>query len=332
MFILYLKTVSVKGGNAMRKIFFLSLALLVLTAGLSLAAVQFLSPWVAFGPTLDGDTPLTVLQDGKVVKTTMARWLPGVVAAEMPASFEPEALKAQAVAARTYILERAENPPENHPECAVFDDPACCCAWRSEAALRESWGAEAAGNLRRIHAAVTATDGAVLTYAGTPIRAVFHSSSAGQTESSAALWGALPYLVSVSSPETAADVPNFQSEVTVSPEDVRKAVLEADPACVLQEDPTQWLGETALDDSGRVASLTIGSTTLSGAQVRQLFDLRSTAFTAEYTEGVFRFTVTGYGHGVGMSQYGANVLAQQGRTYEEILAHYYPGTELHSTN
>ena len=308
----------------MRRLFFLSAVLLAVTAVLSLLAVRMISR----KPASDGETALTVRSGGEMVETTMADWLPGVVAAEMPASFEPEALKAQAVAARTFLLQHRQNRPENHPEADVCDDPACCCAHRDEKALRESWGGDAGKNLRRIRAAVTETDGQILTYGGEPILAAFHASSAGKTEDSAALWGAVPYLVSVSTPETAGDVPNFVSEVTVSPEELKTAILAERPEAVFPEDPAQWLGKAEPDGSGRVGTIAVAGETFSGAALRRILNLRSAAFTAEYADGCFTFTVSGHGHGVGMSQYGANVMARQGSDYTEILAHYYPGTIL----
>ena len=304
----------------MKRIFFLSLAMLLCAAGMSIAAVRL---WPSETPRGDADTEITVLTDGGLQETTMAEYLIGVVAAEMPASFEPEALKAQAVAARSYILDRATHPVEAHRDAAVCGDPGCCCAHLSEDEMRENWGRDFRKNLRRIRNAVRETDGQRLTCDGEPIRAVFHSCSGGQTEASAALWGAVPYLVSVSSPETAADVPGYETTVTVSAQDAAQALETA-----LPEDPAQWLGETVRDASGRVETISIGGKTLSGAEARSLFSLRSTNFTAEAADGNLVFHVIGSGHGVGMSQYGANVMAQQGAGYAEILAHYYPGTVL----
>ena len=323
-----------KGGRLVRRIFFLSLALVVLSLCIPWLAVHFqpeepppAETSTAFLP--DDQTLLIVLRDGETVSVTMAEWLPGVLAAEMPASFEPEALRAQAIAARTYIADRAAHRTDKHPDADICSDSTCCCAWAPEEALREKWGGDADRNLARIRAAVADTDGQYLVYDGAPIRAVFHSSSAGATEDSAALWGgALPYLVSVSSPETADDVPNYVSSAEVSADDFRATLLEAYPDCVLPEDASGWLGETVRDESGRVSTQEIGSLTLTGAQVRSLFSLRSAAFTAAYADGVFHFTVTGYGHGVGMSQYGANVMAKAGSSYADILAHYYPGATL----
>ena len=271
---------------------------------------------------------ITVRQAGAVRTLPLSEWLPGVVAAEMPASFAPEALRAQAVAARTYVTDHASHRPKAHPDADVCDDPKCCTAWCSDADMEKKWGADAASNRARIAAAVADTDGEILTWEGAPIRAVFHSSSAGQTESSAALWGDRPYLVSVSTPETAQDVPNYVSTAEIAADAVRAAVLDRYPDCVLGDDPGTWFGTPVLDDSGRVANIPVGSETLTGAQVRALFSLRSAAFSVAYSGGTFTFTVTGSGHGVGMSQYGANVMALRGSGYADILAHYYPGTTL----
>ena len=247
----------------------------------------------------------------------------------MPASFAPEALRAQAVAARTYILRRVRGGGANHPEAGICDRYTCCCAHKDDAALRAQWGKDYARNMARIRQAVTDTDGQYLIYDGQLIRAVFHAASAGSTECSAALWGGdAPYLVSVSSPETAQDVPNYVSTAEIAADAVQDAVLDRYPDCVLGDDPSAWFGTPVLDDSGRVASIPVGSETLTGAQVRALFSLRSAAFSVAYGSGAFTFTVTGSGHGVGMSQYGANVMAAHGSGYADILAHYYPGTAL----
>lgn len=309
----------------MRRIFFLAVATLLCAAGICVAAAR-----LAPEPESAGDDAVTlpVLLDGEIRQMTMAELLPGVVAAEMPASFEPEALRAQAVAARTYILDRNAHRVAAHPDAAVCGDATCCCAWIGDEALREQWGAQYRRNRRKIRDAITATDGQTLQYAGEPIRAVFHSSSAGKTESSAALWGALPYLVSVDSPETAADVPGYETTVTLSPDEVRAALEARFDGIALPEDPAAWLGGIETDASGRVETIGIGGRTLTGGEARECFGLRSAAFTAAYDGGAFVFHVTGSGHGVGMSQYGANVMAKNGCGYEEILAHYYPGAEL----
>ena len=277
---------------------------------------------------LDSELSFTVLTANGVETVTMSDWLPGVVAGEMPALFEEEALKAQAVAARTYIMYSMGREKPAHPEADVCDDPACCKAHSTDEELREKWGESYEENMARVLEAVRSTDGEYMSYGGEVIQAVFHSSSAGRTEDSAAIWQAEPYLVSVESPETAEDVPNYVTSVTVSPEDFRAAVLAVHPEAEFGEDPAFWLGAAVRDASGRVESVDIGGTQVPGTELRTLFQLRSTAFTLDYTAEGFLFTVTGYGHGVGMSQYGANVMAEDGADYEEILTHYYPGAEL----
>ncbi|NCB51481.1 MAG: stage II sporulation protein D [Clostridia bacterium] len=270
----------------------------------------------------------TVLTDGEVKTVTLSEWLPGVLAGEMPVLFESEALKAQAVSARTFIIYRCSNGVPAHPEADICDDAACCAAHITEDELREKWGDDYEEYWAKIVAAVEATDGEHLTYEGQTIQAVFHSSSPGFTENSSALWDGLPYLVSVSSPETETDVPGYVTEVEVSVSDFASSLRAAGIGADLSGTPDLWVGDLVLDESGRVASALIGGTAVGGAELREIFSLRSTAFTLEYIKGAFLFTVTGYGHGVGMSQYGANVMAQNGSSYAEILQHYYPGTHL----
>lgn len=269
---------------------------------------------------------ITVLTDGGAVTMDMQEYLVGVVAAEMPASFQEEALKAQAVAARTYAMYCALG--QKHGDAQVCTDYTCCQAWQSEEALRQKWGGNYDACSQKIRAAVEATAGQYLSYEGQPVFAAFHSSSAGATEDCGQVWNPSPYLVSVSSPETAEDVPNFVSTVDCTPLDFRDTLLYAHPEADFTGEESGWIGEISLDGSGRVASAVLGGVSMKGTELRQLFGLRSTAFCLEYTGESFRFTVTGYGHGVGMSQYGANVMAREGGTYTGILAHYYPGTVL----
>ena len=281
-------------------------------------------------PGADRRASVTLLRNGRVTEMTLAEYLPGVLAGEMPAGFEPQALRAQAVAARTFAVFHARRGTAAHPEAALCADPACCQVWLGEDELRDRWGEGFEANMARIRSAVEDTDGVCLTYGGEPILACFHSSSPGQTENSAAVWGtSLPYLVSVDSPETAADVPDFISTVEIAPEDFREVILSAYPRCAITEAlPPDWLGSRTLDTGGRVASIRVGGTPISGTKMRSLFSLRSACFDLVWTGHSFLFTVTGYGHGAGMSQYGANVMAREGQTWPEILAHYYPGTRL----
>ncbi len=266
-----------------------------------------------------------LLADG-AAELDMQDYLLGVLAAEMPASFHMEALKAQAVAARTYALYCAA--AGKHGEADVCADPRCCQAWQDEAALREKWGGDYEANAQKLRRAVAETAGQHLCYEGQPVFAAFHSSSAGATEDCGQVWNPRPYLVSVPSPESAETVPGYVSELICAPLDFRDVLLSAYPQADFSGPEEDWIGPLARDESGRVASLVLGGVEIRGTALRALFSLRSTAFTLDYADGRFVFTVTGSGHGVGMSQYGANVLAQQGADYAEILAHYYPGTQL----
>lgn len=272
------------------------------------------------------ETIAVLMKDGSVAEMDMQDYLRGVVAAEMPASFHPEALRAQAVAARSYAMYCASFA--KHGPAQVCTDYGCCQAWQSEDERRMKWGEDYAGNEQIIYEAVEATRGEYLAAGGRPVFAAFHSSSASRTENSADVWSAVPYLVSVESPETAEDVPNYVSVVRCSPIDFRDTVLSAHPEADFSGREEEWLGEVRHDASGRVASVTLGGVSVDGKEARKLFSLRSTAFTLAHEDGGFTFTVTGFGHGVGMSQYGADKMARQGADHEEILAHYYPGTVL----
>ena len=138
----------------------------------------------------------------------------------------------------------------------------------------------------------------------------------------------MPYLKSVSSPETGDSVPNFISTVELSELDFRDTILYLKPEADMTGDASAWIGKTELSSSGRVASVVIGGVSFTGSELRTLFGLRSTDFELSYNDGKFTFTVHGYGHGIGMSQYGANAMAKKGADYREILAHYYPSTFL----
>ena len=275
----------------------------------------------------DSDMELAVSRGGELTHETMADYLPLALAGEMPAGFDEDALKAQAVALRTYALccRNAKKPA--HPDADICTSSGCCTAAAEESELRALWGAGYDGCWAKICAAVEETDGQYLVYDGEPILAAFHSSSSGTTQSAADVWSERPYLVSVSSPETASDVKNLVTTVEVSAEDFKSAVAGTSGA-VLGPDPAAWVEKTERNSSGRVRTVTVGGAEISGAALRSLFSLRSTDFDLEYTGSAFTFTVRGYGHGVGMSQYGANVMAKGGATYADILEHYYPGTEL----
>lgn len=275
----------------------------------------------------DSKRNITLLVGSEPVKICVEDYLVGVVAAESPASFEPEALKAQAVAARSFMQYCMEQGA-HHEDADMCSDFSCCQAWLSDDELKARWGDKYEKYAKKIRDAVNSTDGEYICYDGKAALAVFHSSSDGKTEASGEIWGELPYLKSVDTPETAEDVPNFVSSVSMSELDFRDTILYLKPEADMTGDADSWVQDISLDDAGRVKTAVIGGISFTGQELRQLFSLRSAAFALSHNDGMFNFTVAGYGHGVGMSQYGANVLAKQGMDYREILSHYYPGTSL----
>lgn len=278
-----------------------------------------------------GPTILRVLlPDGTVEEMELEEYLWGVLAAEMPVTFRGEALKAQAVAARTYTLYQISHTKKAHPEADVCTDYSCCQAWISREDRLDQWPEEERESYAgRISAALRLTEGQILTWEGEPILAVFHASSAGWTRSAQEVWGTeVPYLTAVESPEGEGDSPNYYSVVTLSQEEFAQKFQEAYPQADLTGALETWFSSPETDESGAPTAFTVGGVRVTAQELRTLCGLRSATFQVECQEGAISFYVTGYGHGVGMSQYGANVLANQGLTWQEILAHYYPGTQL----
>lgn len=275
---------------------------------------------------LDGEMVLKVLDGESVKEMTLGEYLVGVVRAEMPASFELEALKAQTVAARTYTLYKMQTGG-NHGETAdICTDSTCCQAYIAEDKARSNWGENADAYEEKIETAVYDTDGMTILYGGVPILAVFHSSSAGQTRSSGSVWiNDLPYLQSVSSPEEGESIPNYYSRVEFTAEEFREKFLAKHPEADLSGDISGWLKDAVTDSAGSVDTLAVGGVTIKGTELRSILGLRSACFEWEVSDGKLVFYVTGYGHGVGMSQYGANQMAKDGADYQEILTHYYTG-------
>lgn len=269
----------------------------------------------------DQSVTLTVQVGDTVQEMSLGDYLWGVVASEMPASFEQQALNAQACAARTYTVYKLLHPTSAH-EADLCSDTGCCQAWISREDRMNLWGADGEAYAAKITEAVQSTDGWAVCYDGSPIQAVFHAASAQTTRSALEVWGTdVPYLQSVSSPE-GEDVPNYYSTVTVSAADFAAAL----PQCDLSGAVESWIGETSYDDAGLSSSVVIGGTSIATTKLRSLFSLRSSSLSVEAAGDTVTFYVTGYGHGVGMSQYGANELAKQGKTWQEILLWYYSGS------
>ncbi|MBQ3103667.1 MAG: stage II sporulation protein D [Oscillospiraceae bacterium] len=277
----------------------------------------------------DGAETITVLIGDTPTEMTMQDYLCCVVRAEMPASFELEALKAQAVAARTFTRYQLTSP--KHASADICADSTCCQAFITAEKAAQNWGDDAARYESKIQKAVYETDGEVILYEGEPILAAFHSSSAGRTKDVGEVWlSSLPYLKSVESPEGEDTVPNFTAEVSFTPAELKAALAPIADSADFSAPADTWLGDMTLSESGGVTTLTIGGAAISGTALRTALDLRSTTFTAAYEGGEFVFRTQGYGHGVGLSQYGANTLASQGLTYRQILEWYYTDISIES--
>ena len=260
----------------------------------------------------------------------LEEYLFGVVAAEMPASFESEALKAQAVAARSYAMHRMVSGVHGGAICA---DYGCCQAWISEEELQEKWGAAYEAYSDKIRAAVSETEGLCLSYGGEPILAAFHSSSGGKTESSENVFGqAIPYLVSVESMEDPASVPNYISTAEFTEDELYTAIAAWNGDAAVRVSEGALFSEAVFSTSGRLISIKLCGEEVSGSALRKIFALRSADISWERMGKGIRFTVKGYGHGVGMSQYGANNMAKQGADWQEIVSHYYPDTDIVSVS
>lgn len=263
---------------------------------------------------------------GQISEVCLEDYLIGVVAAEMPASFEHEALCAQAVAARTYTVRKLLRGGCNSSEADVCTDSGCCQAFASEVRQQERWTNTYTENRARVEAAVWQTAGEILLYDGEPIEALYHSASGGSTEDSENVFAvARPYLRAVdSSFETGTS--RLTDTVTLTYAAFCQKVNAAYPAAGLREERlASQLAIVSRTESGRVNTVRLGDTEITGKRFRYLMGLDSTLFTVTLTGSSVRMDSRGFGHGVGMSQTGANGMAQQGADYQKILLHYYTG-------
>ena len=242
--------------------------------------------------------------ENKVKTMELEKYLQGVLAAEMSEGFHIEALKAQAVAARTYTVNKI-NANVHKGGADICTDSAHCQAY-----------SENYDKNGKIQKAVKETKGEIATYGGVPISAVFHSASCGFTENSLDVWGGeLPYLKSVESDDSLC--PDYITQVNFKKEELLS---------LLGIDEFSW--EITRSESGRVKEIVLGGCTFKGTEIRNRLNLRSTCFYIEERKENIIFTVKGYGHGVGMSQWGAEAMAREGKNYKKILKHYYKGIKI----
>lgn len=269
-------------------------------------------------------------KDKKIEEIPLDEYLLGVVSAEMPANFEQEALNAQALVARTYTIYSIKRNKNKHEGADICDSSTCCQAWISKEDRLARWNEDVREEYwNKIVKAVNTTKGKVITYNGDVIDAFFHSNSGGITEIPVNVWGGtnFPYLQSV---QTSGEegYSQYSSEVTLTQEELINKIRAKHSDFnidISQQDSVKILEHT---EAGRVKNIQIGNLKLSGVEVRSLLGLKSTNFKIEINNGKVTFIVTGYGHGVGMSQTGADSMAKQGSNYEEIIKHFYTGVEI----
>lgn len=261
---------------------------------------------------------ILISNGGELQEMDLEQYVLGVTLAEMPADFEPEALKAQAVVARTFAWKAAITGGK-HGDSSVCTNSRCCQGYLSPEMYLRYYGTEA--DLEKVQTAVHSTNAVVITYQGELIEATYFSSSGGSTEDAVAVWGnSYPYLVHKDSPE-----PDSIGEATAA---FSRAYLESALHVQLEGDPNRWFHDWVKTSSGGVANVGIGNGSFSGTELREILNLRSTVFSVKVKNDVVFFFTKGYGHRVGMSQYGAEAMAAQGNSWEEILQYYYTGVSL----
>lgn len=252
--------------------------------------------------------------NGEITEMDLEEYLVGVVAAEMPASFNIEALKAQSVVARTYTLKLLESNRE-------ITDDVKTQVYKSNNELQNMWGSNYNNYYQKVKNAVEQTKGLVIKYNGSLIDAVYHSTSNGYTEDAINVWGNnIPYLKTVTSPWDTSST-SYLRNTNIGFDVISNALK-------INFDSSSTIDVISRDDSNRILKVRFNDKEYSGVEIRNLLGLRSTDFDAVILENGVNFTTRGYGHGVGMSQYGANGMAKSGYSFEQILNHYYLGIKI----
>lgn len=268
-------------------------------------------------------------KNNTIEEIALDEYLYGVVSAEMPVDFDIEALKAQAIVARTYTIYKIQQNQSKHGDAHICDDSACCQAWINKEDRFARWDEDKREeNWNKIVLAVSQTKGKIITYDGKPINAFFHSNSGGSTEAPVNVWGGsgYPYLQTV---ETSGEdgYSQYSSELEISKEDFISKIKEKYSDFNIDFNNQECIKIIEFTSGGRIKTIKIGNHNFSGVEVRTIFGLRSANFSIEINDNI-KFNVTGYGHGVGMSQTGADSLAKQGYGCEDIIKHFYTGVEI----
>lgn len=267
-------------------------------------------------------------QTGQIEELELEKYLVNVVSSEMPATYEIEALKAQAVVARTYTLYKIKNGSK-HEGADICDSSSCCQAWISKENRLSRWEESVReSNWAKIEESVDSTKGKYITYNGQPINAFFHSNSGGMTELPINVWGgSFEYLQIV---ETSGEeaYSGYSSETTITKDELIQKMLEKYSDFKINFEDENCIQILELNESGRVKKIKVGNKELSGVETRNLFSLKSANFSFEIKDDNISFFVIGYGHGVGLSQSGSDSLAKQGYDYISIIKHYYKNIEI----
>ena len=269
-------------------------------------------------------------KEQKIEEIALDEYLYGVVSAEMPASFEKEALKAQAVVARTYTIYKIQNNVNKHQEASICDESTCCQAWISKEDRFARWEENTRqSNWDKIVEAVDSTKGKIITYEGKPINAFFHSNSGGKTETTINVWGGdgYPYLKSVTT-SGEDNYSQYASEVILNREEFINKIKQSHSNFEIDFSKEDCIKILEYTEANRVKKVKMGNIELSGVEVRTLIGLKSANFKIDIEDNNIKFSVIGYGHGVGMSQTGADSMAKQGSNFEQIIKHFYTGVEI----
>lgn len=282
---------------------------------------------------------LKITSTGEIKEMTVSDYLKCVIPSEMPPDYDIEALKAQAIVARTYLYQKIATG--GHGDADICDNPAHCQAYNSIEKIlyiwenTKKWDKETRNiYLAKVNEAVDSTQNIVVTYKGEYIKAYFHACSGGRTENVSNIWGKqnIPYLRSVESLGEEG-YKNYNSTVTLSVSELQtKLNKSSDLTCNISKEEEEIVKILNYTDTKRVDKVLIGGAIYTAEKLRTALGLRSTNFTVNYKEGKVYFNVIGNGHGVGMSQVGANYYAKNGYTYDKIISHYYTGVDVTYVN
>lgn len=268
----------------------------------------------------DALTVRVINQEGVLEEVDLDTYLVGVLLGEVPADFEMDAIMAQAVVARTYALRR-NLKKDKHSEGAVCVNHSCCQGYRDVQSYLDAGGTEE--TITRMRQAVDSTKNLVLTFNGELIEATYFSNSGGRTEDAQSVWGSdIPYLQAVDSPGEES-YGHYTDTVKFTTDEFQQLLGDE----LLGRSGT-WIKSVTYTPGGGVDTIKIGNVTYTGTKIRSLLGLRSTAFVITASGDSIIITTKGFGHRVGMSQYGADAMAVQGSDYKSILAHYYQNTTL----